>query len=126
MELTIAQVAARLGKTDRQVRYLIQTEKLAAHMNAGRWWVRAEDLPLSEGQEAAVEREDARLTQEVTETSPEPPRVRGRRYQRGLRRFEQTWAWISTQARCSLPTESEWGLPGPNEVLPGPVPALLF
>ena len=54
MQLTIDQAAIRLGKTARQVRYLIQSERLPARKVGGRWVIESENLPLSEGQEKAI------------------------------------------------------------------------
>lgn len=56
MQLTIDQAAARLGKSARQIRYLIQTERLPARKLGGTWIIESENLPLSPGQEAALER----------------------------------------------------------------------
>jgi excisionase family DNA binding protein len=53
MHLTLEEAAQRLGKTVRQVRYLIQTGALRADKSSGRWRIDAADLPLSEPQRAA-------------------------------------------------------------------------
>jgi len=78
MDLTLEQAAARLGKTPRQVRYLIKTERLPATKFGGRWLIRSEDLQLSAGQEAAAESKQRRLRAAVDEALglPEerPPR----------------------------------------------------
>jgi excisionase family DNA binding protein len=42
----IEQAAERLGKSVRQVRYLIQTGALRANKTGGRWLIDAADLPL--------------------------------------------------------------------------------
>ena len=45
MQLSIQQAAERLGKSVRQVRYLIQTGSLPAHKSGGRWLIAVADLP---------------------------------------------------------------------------------
>lgn len=68
MVLSLAEAARLLGKSERQVRYLIQTGQLAAKKHQGRWRIRREDLPLSEGQERAERQKAeraARLAVEV-------------------------------------------------------------
>ncbi len=42
MQLTIEQAAARLGKSRRQIRYLIKAERLPARKFAGRWVIDSE------------------------------------------------------------------------------------
>ena len=49
MQLTLDQAATRLGKTARQIRYLIQSERLSAKKVGGRWVIESKDFPLSEG-----------------------------------------------------------------------------
>jgi excisionase family DNA binding protein len=61
MQLSLQQAAERLGKSVRQVRYLIQTGALPAQKSGGRWLIAAADLPLSEGQRAALERRERAL-----------------------------------------------------------------
>jgi len=46
MQLSLEQAAERLGKSVRQVRYLIQTGALRANKTGGRWLIDAADLPL--------------------------------------------------------------------------------
>jgi excisionase family DNA binding protein len=65
--LTIDQAAARLGKTARQVRYLIQSQRLPARKVGGRWVVESGDLPLSAGQRQAVARKERQLRAAVEE-----------------------------------------------------------
>jgi excisionase family DNA binding protein len=80
MQLTIEEAAARLGKSPRQVRYLIQTNRLPAHKFAGLWVVDSENLPLSEGQKQALDRRDRELRSvvekalELPAESERPPR----------------------------------------------------
>jgi hypothetical protein len=65
MRLTIAEAATRLGKSPRQVRYLIQTNRLTAQKFAGAWVVESENLPLSEGQVQALNRRERELRSAV-------------------------------------------------------------
>jgi excisionase family DNA binding protein len=65
MQLSLQQAAERLGKSVRQVRYLIQTGALPAQKSGGRWLIAAADLPLSEGQRAALERRERALREAV-------------------------------------------------------------
>jgi excisionase family DNA binding protein len=65
MHLTLEEAAQRLGKTVRQVRYLIQTGALRADKSSGRWRIDAADLPLSEPQRAAVGRREHALRDAV-------------------------------------------------------------
>jgi len=65
MQLSIQQAAERLGKSVRQVRYLIQTGALHATKSGGRWLIDAADLPLSEPQRAAVQRREHALRDAV-------------------------------------------------------------
>ncbi len=65
MQLTLQQAAERLGKSVRQVRYLIQKGWLRANKSGGRWLIEAADLPLSEPQRAAVGRRERALRSAV-------------------------------------------------------------
>lgn len=67
MQLSLQQAAERLGKSIRQVRYLIQTGALPAQKSGGRWLIAAADLPLSAGQRAAVGRRERSLRTAVEE-----------------------------------------------------------
>ncbi len=51
MKLSLSEAARLLNQSERQVRYLIRQGKLRARKADGRWIIRREDLPLSEGQE---------------------------------------------------------------------------
>ena len=53
MILSLTDAARLLGKTPRQVRYLIQHGDLPAEKVNGRWHVKRADLPLSEGAQQA-------------------------------------------------------------------------
>jgi excisionase family DNA binding protein len=61
MQLGIEEAAKRLGKSARQMRYLIQTGQLPAKKTGGRWLIEAQDLPLSEKQRAAIDRREKAL-----------------------------------------------------------------
>lgn len=65
MKLTLAQAAEKLGKSVRQVRYMIRTGRLKANKDGGRWAVDAADLPLTEGQDRARSRHKSRLRDAV-------------------------------------------------------------
>jgi hypothetical protein len=65
MQLTIKEAAARLGKSPRQVRYLILTQRLPARKLGGTWVLDSEDLPLSTGQEQALNRRERQLRSAV-------------------------------------------------------------
>ncbi|HMV06795.1 MAG TPA: helix-turn-helix domain-containing protein [Accumulibacter sp.] len=61
MKLSLEQAAARLGKSERQVRYLIMNGRLPAEKVAGRWLIDSAALPLSPGQQSAIERKERQL-----------------------------------------------------------------
>lgn len=67
MQLSLEQAAARLGKTERQVRYMIKMKRLRAQKLAGRWIIESDDLPLSQGQIQAAERKERQLRAAVEE-----------------------------------------------------------
>lgn len=56
MLLSLTQTAQLLGKTRRQVEYLIRQGRLKAQKTDGRWRIDEADLPLSPGQRQAVRR----------------------------------------------------------------------
>ncbi len=68
MFLTLHEAAARLGKTPRQVRYLITQGKVRAEKRAGRWMVDLDSLPRTDGQEQAKTRRREALRDAVDET----------------------------------------------------------
>ena len=73
MELTVRDAARILGKSERQVRYLIQTGRLSANKRDGQWKISRDDLPRSKGQQRA-ERHKAERASDVAaaESSVEP------------------------------------------------------
>jgi hypothetical protein len=50
MKLSLAEAATALGKSERQVRYLIKTGRLSAAKQGGQWAIDSADLPLTEAQ----------------------------------------------------------------------------
>jgi hypothetical protein len=65
MKLSLSQAAERLGKTQRQIRYLIKQGKLDARKDGGRWVVDSDRLPVSDEQRAARQRQETRLRDAV-------------------------------------------------------------
>lgn len=86
MELTLDEAAARMGKSVRQIRYMMQEGRLRAVKRGGRWYVKAADLPQPAEQR---ERKQARLRAAV-EGALDLDRAPGpRRYSlRDLRAFQ--------------------------------------
>ncbi len=72
MKLSIDEAAIRLGKTRRQVQYLIQTDRLKAEKVDNRWYIEASELPPSPGQQQARERKARRLRAAVDEALEVP------------------------------------------------------
>jgi len=91
MNLSLTETARLLNKSDRQVRYLIMHGGLEARKVDGRWVIRREDLPLSEGQtRAATQKQEraARLAMEVLQ--PDGESKGSKRYSvRELRAFQE-------------------------------------
>ncbi|KFB70854.1 MAG: DNA binding domain, excisionase family [Candidatus Accumulibacter phosphatis] len=67
MKLTLEQAAARLGKSERQIRYLVHNGRLPAEKIGGRWLIDSDALTLSDGQREAVERKERQLRAAVEE-----------------------------------------------------------
>ncbi|MCB9795822.1 MAG: hypothetical protein H6741_24260 [Alphaproteobacteria bacterium] len=66
MELSLSDAARLLGKTPRQLRYLIKMGKVpATKADNGRWVLKSEELPLSEGQLRARARHAGELREAV-------------------------------------------------------------
>ena len=63
MELTVQEAARILGKSERQVRYLIRTSKLPASKRDGQWRISRGDLPSRPGQERAQQLKAERATE---------------------------------------------------------------
>ena len=89
MQITIEQAAEMLGKTRRQIGYLIKHGKLKAIKVGGRWRIELDDLPLSAGQQEARERKRDQLVQAIEDTLDVGPRRKRRRYSiKDLRAFQ--------------------------------------
>jgi len=54
MDLTISEAATLLGRSPRQLRYLIRQGKLEARKKGTRWVIASDDLPLTEEQRANI------------------------------------------------------------------------
>jgi hypothetical protein len=65
MKITLTETATRLGRSERQVLYMIRQGKLPAEKLAGRWFIDTDDLPLSENQRRIRERKQQRLKETV-------------------------------------------------------------
>ncbi|CAM2065705.1 Helix-turn-helix domain-containing protein [Sulfidibacter corallicola] len=65
MQLTLQEAARYLGKSERQLRYLIQTGKLPSRKIKGRHYIDKNELPLSSGQAKAA-RQKAKSFQKLT------------------------------------------------------------
>ena len=61
MKLSLSQAAEQLGKTRRQIRYMIQEGRLEASKEGGRWSVDSGALPLDGPRQAAQARRLERL-----------------------------------------------------------------
>ncbi len=63
MKLSIAETATVLGKSERQIRYLIKTGSLRASKEGKRWRIDSADLPISDAErQALVERSQVART----------------------------------------------------------------
>ena len=88
VELSLTDAARLLGKTPRQVRYLIKTGRLAATKDGVRWRLDSAALPLSEGQLRARARKAGEIRDAVDDALGPHGRLAGRRYSvRDLRAF---------------------------------------
>ena len=54
MKLSLSESATVLGRSERQIRYLIKTGRLRAGKDGGRWRIESTDLPLTDAQREAV------------------------------------------------------------------------
>jgi excisionase family DNA binding protein len=95
MNLTLSQAAEQLGKTRRQIRYMIQEGKLQARKDGGRWVVDSQLLPLAPAQLEARGRRDALLREAADHALG--PRV-GRRW--GLRDLKAIQLGVPLFERC--------------------------
>ncbi len=60
MDLSLSEAARLLGKSERQLRYLVTKGEVPARKVGRQWSIRRSDLPLSEGQEKAAGQKEAR------------------------------------------------------------------
>lgn len=79
MNLTIDEAAVQLGKSVRQVRYLIEQGKLPASKAGGRWRIDSRALPRGKAQQSAKERKTRGL-QSAVEAALDLPEEPQRRY----------------------------------------------
>lgn len=81
MHLTLPEAATQLGKSVRQVRYMIKLGKLPAQKVGGVWFIQSADLSPTPAQDDAADRKEQKLRAAVEDAldAPDRPR-RGRRY----------------------------------------------
>jgi len=80
MKLTLEQAATRLGKSKRQVLYLIRNGSLQAEKIAGHWFIDSEHLPLEPEQQRSDERKQRQLRAAVEEALVIEPEAEQKRY----------------------------------------------
>lgn len=80
MELSLVEAAAQLGKTPRQVRYLIKQGRLRARKHGTSWLIDSADLPKSEAQAEAALAQQTQLRAAVEEALELPRGERRRGY----------------------------------------------
>jgi hypothetical protein len=94
MKLTLEQTATRLGKSQRQVLYMIRQGSLRAEKIAGRWFIDSDDVQplLNTNQQRSQEHKQRRLRAAVEEALElEPDEQRQQRYSiRDLKAFQIT------------------------------------
>jgi hypothetical protein len=90
MELSLPEAARLLGRSERQIRYLIRTGALRAQKHEGRWRIDRADLPLSAGQERAAQAKAERATELALEVLRPAERPAQKRYSvRELRAYRE-------------------------------------
>ncbi len=93
MDLSLAEAARLLGKSERQVRYLIHSGKIPSRKKGRRVVIRRKDLPLGEGQQRAAEQKTeraARLADEILRPEGSGAKKAKAKYSiRGLRAFQE-------------------------------------
>jgi len=96
MKLSLSQAAEHLGKTRRQIRYMIQQGRLPAGKDGGRWFVDSEELPASAERQGSRARQEAGLRDAVDAALG--PRRRGGRY--SLRDLKAVSVGVPLYHRC--------------------------
>jgi helix-turn-helix protein len=79
MLLTLTEAAQYLGKSPRQVRYLVKAGQIKARKHEGRWVFDDAELPLPEAQRRGRERKAAELASVVEDTLRAQTRSPGKR-----------------------------------------------
>ena len=90
MELSLHEAAAKLGKSERQIRYLIQTQRISARKVKGRWLIDTDSADAASPQKKAAQTrrlEGMRQTVEETLGLPDKPAKSGYSV-RDLRAFQ--------------------------------------
>jgi len=82
MNLSLAEAARLLGKSERQLRYLLKHERMPGRKENGHWVVRREDLPLTPGQERAQAAKKERAFEVAREVLG--PKIEGQEAERRL------------------------------------------
>lgn len=109
MQLTLEEAATKLGKSVRQVRYLVKEGRLSAKKVAGRWFVELADAPKTPGQTVVQQRKQDRL-RAVVEDALELKPSDAQRYsvmdlkafQLGLPLYRQACELLGEQHRAAL------------------------
>lgn len=105
MKLTLEQTAAHLGKSPRQVRYMIEQRTLPAEKIGGRWFIDSDHLPAAAPQQAKVQTRKQQRFSNALEDALEIDKATTRRYsfrdlkafQIGLPLYRQTCAAFSEE-----------------------------
>ena len=106
MELSLKEAATRLGKTPRQVRYLIRQGKLAAQKVAGRWILKDRDLPWSAEREQRFAARQQELRAAVDEAL-QPQLGRSPAYSvRSVRAFQHAVQACQAARLCPVPLDT--------------------
>jgi len=85
VDLSIKEAAARLGQSERHVRYLVDKKRIPARKVGGQWRIDVAKLPRSAGQQRAAEHKQKQLQAAVEDALDLPPAARRRYSFRDLR-----------------------------------------
>ena len=80
MQLTIDQAAAAMGKSARQIRYLIQQGRVQARKVQGRWLIDGDSLPNGASKQKASARKVEQIQETVENALDLPPRSQTKRF----------------------------------------------